>query len=114
MTRNLTQMTSARRPGLRVSVHRVHDRGPVDGAIEAREQPRVMIGRTPDHHAVHKPKLFVDRRGRCEPAVQDEFQVRKVVLQAPYFLVAQARYLAVLLGGKTLEDRIARMHDEGL
>ena len=80
--------------------------------VGLREQPRIVIRRAAEHHAVDVRELALDRVPAREPAVGDDRQRRELALQPVHDVVAQRRHFAVLLRREPLQHRVARMDDE--
>src|SRR5436190_18500003 len=91
--------------------HRSHDTRSSLAGI--REQPRVVIGRAAEHDAVDLAPLAFNLRTGGDAAVDDDLELREFALQPIDVVVLERRYLAVLLRRQSLEDRIARVDDEG-
>ncbi len=58
--------------------------------------------------------MLIELRQRLDTAVDEDFQLREILLQLIGVVILQRRDLAIFLGTQALEDGIAGMHDEGL
>ncbi len=50
---------------------------------------------------------------RQNSAINDDFQIRSLLLQAIDIVIVQRRYLPVFLRRQALQDGLAGVHDEG-
>ena len=77
------------------------------------QQPGAVIGLTTQHHAI-APGQRSDHRPRLTQAtIEDHGQAGVALLDGLDHRVAQRRHLAILLGRKPTQYRLARMHDHG-
>ena len=82
--------------------------------VDLGQKIRVLIGLPPDHHAIDLFKMGVDLLTAADAAVENDFQLREILLQPVDPVVIERRDGAVFLGAEAGEPCLARMDDEGL
>ena len=85
-----------------------------DPGVHLPQQAGIVIGRPAQHDPVEVGQQGLRRVEPGDPAVQRNRKVRPFALQAPDQIIVQGRDVAVLLGRQALQDRLARMDDEGV
>ena len=73
-----------------------------------------MVRGAAQHHSVHVLQLARDRLMRLDASVDDDRELREVLLQAMHIVVLEGRDLAVLLRRKALQDGVARVDQKGV
>ena len=107
--------------GLAVCVEALHQIGVFNRAAGvAVKQPvpfvhdhRVVIRLTSDHYAVNVLQVSGDCFVGGDAAVDDDFQLGKLLLEAVNVIVFQRRNVAVFFGGKPVQPCVAGVDDEG-
>ena len=92
--------------GLAVYVEELHQIGVFDRAagiavkqsVPFVHHHRVVVRLAPDHHAVNVLQVSGDGFVSGDAAVDDDFQIRKLLLQAVNVIVFQGRNIAVFFG----------------
>ena len=72
-----------------------------------------LIGRTADHRAVDVQQVCFYLVERQNSAIDDDFQIRSLLLQAIDIFIVQRRYLPVFLRRQAVQDGLAGVHDKG-
>ena len=111
----------ARELGFDVGDHGFYDVGlcrrrcvvAVKAPVEFRHAPGIMVGGASDHDAIDLFEVPRDFVGRFHPAVYQDFQFGKVFFEPVNDVIAQRRDVAVFFRGKSLEDGVSGVDDEG-
>ena len=85
-----------------------------DPGVHLSQQARVVIGRPAQHDPVEVGQQGLRRVQAADPAVEDDGQARPFLLEPSDQVVVEGRNIAVLLGRQALQDRLARVDDEGV
>ena len=80
--------------------------------VRRRQQIRVVVGRTAQHHPVEVLQVALGVVEIVDAAVEHDGQPGELLLEANHFLVAQRWNLTILFGTQPLQPRLARVHDE--
>ena len=72
-----------------------------------------MIGLAPEHHAIRLRELLSHLRDRAQAAVDDHGERRELALHLPGPLIVERRHFAILFRSQSLQDRLARVDDDG-
>ena len=107
--------------GLAVCVEALHQIGVFNRAAGiAVKQPvpfvhdhRVVVRLASDHYAVNVLQVSGDCFVGSDAAVDDDFQLGELLLEAVNVIVFQRRNIAVFFGGESVQPCVAGMDDEG-
>ena len=107
--------------GLAVCVEALHQIGVFNGAASVAvklsvpfvHDHRVMVRLASDHYAINVLQVSGDCFVGGNAAVDDDFQIGKLLLQAVNVIVFQRRNVAVFFGGKSVQPCVAGVDDEG-
>ncbi len=82
--------------------------------IPTAQQPRVVIGLAPNHHAIGMLQVLRNLGVGLDASVDRNEQVREIFFELVRQLVTQRRNFAVFFRAQAIQPSVARMHDEHL